>query len=296
MDTAANLILARNAPAFPPALLAYLGLGGELEGKHDWPRVLRIEAEQIPLAAQKSPQVLETLCHEGRVDHAWLPAKLRRLEDFKLLALDMDSTLITIECIDELGDWCGRKADIAAITEAAMRGEIADYAESLRRRVALLAGLDVRALESVYQERLQLSPGAEILLDQAKASGLQTLLVSGGFTFFTDRLRERLGLDHTRSNQLEIVDGRLTGRVLGAIVDAEAKAAELRRICDALGISTAQAIAIGDGANDLKMLACAGLGVAYHAKPVVAAQASLAIRFGGLDRLLDFVPASASEG
>jgi len=205
--------------------------------------------------------------------------------------MDMDSTLITIECIDELGDWCGRKAEVAAITEAAMRGEIPNFAESLRQRVALLAGLDSSALESVYAERLRLSPGADRLLSVSHSAGLKTLLVSGGFTFFTDRLRDRLGLTFAHANQLEIMDGKLTGRVLGPIVDADAKAAELQRVCRQLGVSLDRSIAIGDGANDLKMLGLAGLGVAYHAKPVVAAQADTAIRYGGLDRLLNFLGA-----
>jgi len=232
------------------------------------------------------------LCARHEVDHAFLPSGRAQLGDYAVLAMDMDSTLITIECIDELGDWCGRKAEIAAITEAAMRGEIPNFAESLRRRVALLAGLDSRALESVYAERLRLSPGADRLLSTAHAAGLKTLVVSGGFTFFTDRLRDQLGLTFARANQLEIDDGRLTGRVLGPIIDGDAKAAELQRICRELGVNPNQSIAIGDGANDLKMLGLAGLGVAYHAKPVVAAQADIAIHCGGLDRLLDFLQTS----
>jgi phosphoserine phosphatase len=215
-----------------------------------------------------------------------------RLADFKLIAFDMDSTLINIECIDEMADAAGRKAEVAAITEAAMRGEIPNFAESLRQRVALLAGLDSSALESVYAERLRLSPGADRLLSVSHSAGLKTLLVSGGFTFFTDRLRDRLDLTFTHANQLEIIDGKLTGRVLGQIVDADAKAAELQRVCRQLGVSLDRSIAIGDGANDLKMLGLAGLGVAYHAKPVVAAQADTAIQYGGLDRLLNFLGAS----
>jgi phosphoserine phosphatase len=232
------------------------------------------------------------LCAGHEVDHAFLPSGRHRLSDYAVLAMDMDSTLITIECIDELGDWCGRKAEIAAITEAAMRGEIPNFAESLRQRVALLAGLDSSALESVYAERLRLSPGADRLLSVSHSAGLKTLLVSGGFTFFTDRLRDRLGLTFAHANQLEIMDGKLTGRVLGPIVDADAKAAELQRVCRQLGVSLDRSIAIGDGANDLKMLGLAGLGVAYHAKPVVAAQADNAIRYGNLDRLLNFLGAS----
>jgi phosphoserine phosphatase len=232
------------------------------------------------------------LCAGHEVDHAFLPSGRHRLSDYAVLAMDMDSTLITIECIDELGDWCGRKAEIAAITEATMRGEIPNFAESLRQRVALLAGLDSSALESVYAERLRLSPGADRLLSVSHSAGLKTLLVSGGFTFFTDRLRDRLDLTFTHANQLEIIDGKLTGRVLGQIVDADAKAAELQRVCRQLGVSLDRSIAIGDGANDLKMLGLAGLGVAYHAKPVVAAQADTAIQYGGLDRLLNFLGAS----
>ncbi len=232
------------------------------------------------------------LCARHQVDYAFLPSGRHRLNDYAVLAMDMDSTLITIECIDELGDWCGRKAEIAAITEAAMRGEIPNFAESLRQRVALLAGLDSSALESVYVERLRLSPGADRLLSVAHSAGLKTLLVSGGFTFFTDRLRDRLGLTFARANQLEVIDSKLTGRVLGQIVDADAKAAELQRVCRELGVSPDRSIAIGDGANDLKMLGLAGLGVAYHAKPVVAAQSDTAIRYGGLDRLLNFLGAS----
>jgi len=199
--------------------------------------------------------------------------------------MDMDSTLITIECIDEIADYCGVKPQVAAITEAAMRGEITDFDESLRRRVALLAGLDASVLERVYEERLKLSPGAETMLAQARAAGLKTLLVSGGFTFFTQRLQERLGLDYNRANQLEIVDGKLTGAVLGEIVDAQVKADTLISICANLGIAPQRAIAMGDGSNDLKMMAVAGLSVAFRAKPVVRKAADVAFNHVGLDAL-----------
>jgi phosphoserine phosphatase len=210
-----------------------------------------------------------------------------RWSDFRLLAMDMDSTLINIECVDEIGAAVGKKAEIAAITEAAMRGEIADYAESLRQRVALLEGVPLAALEQIYAERLRLNPGAEALLDAARRHGLKTLLVSGGFTFFTERLRARLNLDYTRANTLEVRDGRLTGRLVGAIVDGDEKRAMLERTCAALGATPRQAIAIGDGSNDLPMMRAAGLSVAYHAKPRVQAEAMIRINDGGLDVLLN---------
>ncbi|TCS97702.1 phosphoserine phosphatase [Tepidimonas ignava] len=216
-----------------------------------------------------------------------------RLRDFKLIAFDMDSTLINIECVDEIADAAGRKAEVAAITEAAMRGEITDYKESLRRRVALLAGVPVQHLEDVYRQRLKLNPGAAELVLACKGAGLKVLLVSGGFTFFTDRLRERLALDFARSNRLEIVDGRLTGRLLdqhwGDICDGAEKRRTLLQACDLIGCTPEQAIAMGDGANDLAMMAAAGLSVAYRAKPKVRQQANVAIDMGGLDRLLEVV-------
>jgi phosphoserine phosphatase len=214
-----------------------------------------------------------------------------RLADFGLIAFDMDSTLINIECVDEIADAAGRKAEVAAITEAAMRGEIADYKDSLRRRVALLAGVPMRALEDVYSRRLQLNPGAQTLVQAAQAAGLKTLLVSGGFTFFTDRIRDRLKLDFTRSNVLAIEDGHLTGTMVdqpwGDICDGAEKRRMLLETCRHCGIEPQRAIAVGDGANDLPMMAAAGLSVAYHAKPRVREQAMVAINEGGLDRLLE---------
>jgi phosphoserine phosphatase len=215
------------------------------------------------------------------------------LADFGLAAFDMDSTLIAIECVDEIADMAGKKAEVAAITEAAMRGEIADYKESLRRRVALLRGLPVQALQRVYDERLRFNPGAERLVAACKAAGLKTLLVSGGFTFFTDRVRDRLGFDFARSNVLEIVDGKLTGRMVdqpwGDICDGAEKRKMLLETCAALGLDPRRAIVVGDGANDLPMMAAAGLSVAYHAKPKVREAAIVAIDEGGLDRLLEVV-------
>jgi phosphoserine phosphatase len=218
-----------------------------------------------------------------------------RLKDFKLIAFDMDSTLINIECVDEIADAVGLKEEVAAITEAAMRGEIADYKESLRRRVALLRGVTVADMELVYTSHLQLNPGAEALVKACKDAGLKTLLVSGGFTFFTDRIRDKLGIDFTRSNVLEIESGpncgQLTGRMVdqpwGDICDGAEKRKMLLETCEQLGISPRQAIAVGDGANDLPMMGEAGLSVAYHAKPKVREQAMVAINEGGLDRVLE---------
>ncbi|GIZ51164.1 phosphoserine phosphatase SerB [Noviherbaspirillum aridicola] len=227
---------------------------------------------------------IDAACLAARLDYAFA-APGRRLSDFGLVAMDMDSTLITIECIDEIADMQGLKPQVAEITEAAMRGEI-EFRESLARRVALLKGLDASALQRVYDERLRLSPGAENMLAAVRAAGLKTLLVSGGFTFFTDRMKERLGLDFTHSNELEIVDGRLTGRVVGGIVDAEEKKRTVERVCAQLGIDAKKSIVMGDGANDLKMMAIAGMSVAFRAKPVVRAQADVALNFVGLDGIL----------
>ena len=220
------------------------------------------------------------------------------LRDFRLIAFDMDSTLINIECVDEIADAAGRKAEVAAITEAAMRGEISDYKDSLRQRVALLKGVTVAHMQEVVDQRMRLNPGAAELVAACQAAGLKTLLVSGGFTFFTDRIRDRLQLDFTRSNVLEVQDGVLTGRMVdqpwGDICDGAEKRRMLLETCAQLGIEPAQAIAMGDGANDLPMMGAAGLSVAYHAKPAVRAQAMVAIDRGGLDRLLEVVrPAAA---
>ncbi len=215
------------------------------------------------------------------------------LANFKLIAFDMDSTLINIECVDEIADAAGRKAEVAAITEAAMRGEIADYKDSLRQRVALLEGVPVSALESVYTQRLQLNPGAEALVQACQRAGLKTLLVSGGFTFFTDRIRDRLQLDFTRSNVLGVADGQLTGRLVdqpwGDICDGAEKRRMLLETCAHIGCAPRETIAVGDGANDLPMMGEAGLSVAYHAKPKVREQAMVSIESGGLDRLLEVV-------
>jgi len=237
---------------------------------------------------EKFLKALEAYCQSAQLDFARLPAGLK-LTDFGLLVMDMDSTLVTIETIDEMADYCGKKAEVAAITEAAMRGEISDYDTSLRRRLALLEGLDTQALERVYLERMNLSPGAERLVQAAHAAGLKTLLVSGGFTFFTEKLKQRLQLCYARSNRLGMVDHRLTGTVEGEIVNAEVKARIVQETCASLGLPTSAAIVMGDGANDLKMMKLAGLSVAYRAKPVVRAQASVAFNFCGLDGLLSIL-------
>ncbi|MCA1245857.1 phosphoserine phosphatase SerB [Massilia sp. MS-15] len=245
-----------------------------------------LRCEDLAFAAALREQV-EAAAFEAGVDACFIEAG-RRLADFGLVAMDMDSTLITIECIDEIADMQGLKPQVAAITETAMRGEL-DFAASLARRVALLEGLEASALQRVYDERLRISPGGEAMLAAVRAAGLKTLLVSGGFTFFTDRLKDRLGLDHTHANLLEVEDGRLTGRVLGGIVDAQEKMRTVQRVCAGLGITPRQAIVMGDGANDLQMMGVAGLSVAFRAKPVVRAQASVALNFSGLDGLLNIL-------
>lgn len=234
--------------------------------------------------ASPHPEI-EALCAKVRLDYAFVP-ETQTLDQIGLVVMDMDSTLITIECIDEIADMMNLKPQVAAITEAAMRGEL-DFAQSLTKRVALLAGLDAGALQRVYDERLRLSPGAETFIQALQQRGIKTLLVSGGFTFFTDRMKTRLNLDYTASNVLEIIDEKLTGRVLGKIVDAQGKADWLKLVRDELGLQKAQVIGIGDGANDLKMLGEAGIGIAYHAKPIVRAQTHYAINYGGLDAVLN---------
>ena len=223
-------------------------------------------------------------CDSTQLDFAFVPSS-RTLADIGLIAMDMDSTLITIECVDEIADFIGRKKEVAAVTARAMRGEI-DWPESLRERVALLKGLEESALQRVFDERLKLSPGAETLVGAAKKFGIKLLLVSGGFTFFTERLRTRLGIDFAFSNVLEIVNGKLTGNVTGPLCDASAKARHFRETAAALSLTREQCIAIGDGANDLSMMAEAGLSIAYHAKPVVQMEANVAINHVGLDGVL----------
>ncbi len=228
---------------------------------------------------------LRSISSRFHVDLCFLKSGLNP-QDIQVLAMDMDSTLINIECIDEIADFTGKKSAVAEITEATMRGEIKDFKESLRRRVALLEGVHADALESVYRERLRPNPGAIELLAGAHGRGIYTLLVSGGFTFFTEKLREQLGFKQTQANTLEILDGKLTGQVLGDIVDGAAKAAHLDMACQNLGCTKANAITMGDGANDLMMMNDSGISVAYQAKPVVKEKADAAFDHVGLDAAL----------
>lgn len=245
------------------------------------PQVVRLSG------ATRTPEydALIPLIEAEKLDWAFVEEG-RKLSDFGLICFDMDSTLITIECIDELADFAGKKTEVSEVTEAAMRGEI-DYRESLRRRLALMAGLDARVLARVFGERLLLSEGARELLEACQYAGLRTAILSGGFTYFTERLRIELGFDFATSNELEISGGKLTGRVVGDIVDAAAKAHHLARLRDELGLRKDQVIACGDGANDLMMMAEAGVSVAFRAKPATRAKADVAINFGGLDALLN---------
>ena len=245
----------------------------------------QIRPQAFRLRDAKPGNGLDELCEAHRLDHAFVPQE-RRFADFRLLVMDMDSTLITIETIDELADLVGRKAEVAAVTAQAMRGEI-EYDESLRRRVAVLGGLAESELDRVYRERVRLSPGAERLISQAKRAGLKTLLVSGGFTHVTERLKDRLGLDYAHSNTLGVSAGKLTGEVEGRIVNAEGKREALLGVRKELGITREQIIGIGDGANDLKFMAEAGVSIAYHAKPVVRERATHALNYVGLDGALN---------
>ncbi len=248
-------------------------------------QIERITGQAFRLKDASRKENVAEYCAAAGLDFAFV-AQTARLADFGLVAMDMDSTLVAIESIDEIADMQGVKPQVAEITASTMRGEI-DFAESLTRRTVLLQGLDQDALHRVYTERLQLNPGAEKMLQRLQAAGIRTLLVSGGFTFFTDRLKERLRLDYAAANTLEIVDGKLTGKVLGEIIGAQGKAKVLKRVCDELGLKREQVIAIGDGANDLQMLAEAGISIAYHAKLIVQQKATYALNHVGLDGVLN---------
>lgn len=242
---------------------------------------------RITLAQQPTSEALRSLAEEINVDINLLPDGFDGAE-VKLIISDMDSTLISIECVDEIADYVDLKPQVAAITEAAMRGEL-NFEESLKERVSLLKGLDTNALQYVYSDRLTLNPGAEKLVSKMRDKGVKFALVSGGFTFFTEKLKKQLGLNYTRANILEESGGTLTGEVLGGIIGAQAKADFLHELCKELGIKPSQVIAVGDGANDLLMMKEAGLSVAYHAKPTVQADALTSLNYAGLDAILDFV-------
>ena len=279
---AATTDLVLQAPAIGAADIAKIAELADAQGI----RVLDGGMQQAFRLLRANPHAgVALLCAKAGIDSAFVPSDLKR-DRVRVVAMDMDSTLITIECIDEIADIVGIKPEVAAITASAMRGEI-DFSESLARRVALLAGLPVTALERVYVERLELSPGAERLLAGFKAVGAKTLLVSGGFTFFTDRLKARLDFDETASNTLEIANGKLTGRILPPVLDGETKAARLSAMRQRHATEGGIVIAIGDGANDLPMLGAADISIAYHAKPLVRAQATHAIDRCGLDAVLN---------
>ncbi len=250
----------------------------------DMIQAINPKAFRLTHAQDDSHAEVAAYCEQAQLDFGFVKTT-QSLTDIGLVVMDMDSTLINIECIDEIADFAGIKPQVSEVTEAAMRGEI-DFKESLTRRVALLKGLDAGALEHVYAERLNINPGGELMLKTLQKHGVKTLLVSGGFTFFTERLQKRLGLDYAHSNLLEIVDGKLTGKVASEILDAQGKADKLNEVRGKLGLRKEQVIAMGDGANDLKMMAEAGYSIAYHAKPVVRAQASYAFNHVGLDGLL----------
>jgi len=245
---------------------------------------LRLDADAARLFGANQDARVEEECARMRLDHAFVPCGLR-LSDFGLVAMDMDSTLITIECIDELAAIAGIGPQVAEITERAMGGEI-EFAESLARRVALLAGLSTTALDQVYDDKLRLSEGAEAMIEGIKALGIRTLLVSGGFAFFTERLRTRLGLDFTCANQPEVAEAQLTGRLTGRVIDADGKADRIRELRSALGLDKNRVIVIGDGANDIPMMAEAGVSIAYRAKPLVQRNATYRFDHVGLDGLL----------
>jgi len=261
--------------------LAHLSRGASIER-------ISGEAFRIAKADPAAREAVAAHCAKAKLDWGFVD-EARTLASFRLLAMDMDSTLISIECIDEIADFAGRKDEVAAVTASAMRGEI-DWPESLRRRVKTLEGLDESALESVYRDRLRFNPGAGKLIAAARRHGVKTLLVSGGFTYFTDRVRDRLELDYAYSNVLVVEAGKLAGSVTGPLVDANGKAAHVARLKKELGLAREQVIAIGDGANDLLMLAEAGTSIAYHAKPVVKEKAAYALDFVGLDGVLALFP------
>ncbi len=245
----------------------------------------RITGQAFRLTQAIYSEEISPFCTEAELDYAYVDASLK-LSDFRLIAMDMDSTLLAIESIDEIADMHNIKPQVAAITQLSMQGEIS-FEQSLTRRTALLQGLPQQALQRVFDERVKLNPGAEKMLRQAKLSGLKTMVISGGFTFFTERIKTRLNFDYAAANVLEIADDKLTGNIVGNIIGREGKAGILRQVRDELGISRAQIIAIGDGANDLDMMTEAGVSIAYHAKPIVKQHARYALNYVGLDGVVN---------
>lgn len=245
----------------------------------------RITGQAFRLTHAVPAAEIPSYCAEAELDYAFVDAE-RKLSDFKLIAMDMDSTLLAIESIDEIADMLQIKPQVSEITLQTMRGEIS-FEESLTRRTQLLRGLHLDALQQVYDERVKLNPGAEKMLSQAKQAGLKTMVISGGFTFFTERIKTRLGLDYAAANVLDVENERLTGKVVGKIIGREGKAQVLQQVCDALELRREQVIAIGDGANDLGMMAQAGVSIAYHAKPIVKQQATYAFDYVGLDGVIN---------
>ena len=245
----------------------------------------RITGQAFRLTNATYTKDVAEYCVEVELDFAFVNSNLK-LSDFRLIAMDMDSTLLAIESIDEIADMRNIKPQVAAITQQTMRGEIS-FEESLTRRTSLLQGLHQDALQKVYDERVRLNPGAERMLQQARISGLKTMVISGGFTFFTDRIKAKLGFDYAAANVLEIEDNRLTGKVVGEIIGRQGKAQVLKQVRDELGLQCEQIIAIGDGANDLGMMAEAGVSIAYHAKPIVKDHATYSISYVGLDGIIN---------
>lgn len=248
-------------------------------------RIDQITGEAFRMLDATPHADIPSYCEEAKLDYAFVePGK--KLTDFGLISMDMDSTLLAIETIDEIADMLGVKPQVSAITQSTMRGDIT-FAESLTQRTALLEGLPVEALQKVYDERVQFSPGAEKMLQRVQSLGIKTMVISGGYTFFGDRVKERLGLDYAFANTFEIQDGKLTGKVLGEIIGSTGKGEILKRICGELGLSKEQVIAVGDGANDLKMLEAAGVGIAFRAKPILRKTATYSFNHIGLDGILN---------